>query len=689
MAMDELVSVICAKKITYAGDTMINYISDTDLRKWISSPFVAYDTETTGLRIEKGHKPFCHIVTYDKTKIKVPFNLSEGDHILDYGDIRTLVTKNKERVRPILEHEQLGKVAHNMKFDRLMAYSVGMKLRGPLFCTAIASHLLDENSPSNLDHVSSVVLKDLGIKKNNEDLEKWFSDNGITKNNRRYDQVPWEIMKEYASYDGLVTYLIWDRFRKILVRPFEYRGMTFPPLARLFYQEMRLNEVLCKMYLRGMKIDVATIDRLKEEFEYLGTCAEWQIYESAGFEFNINSGKQLAEVLIADGAELELTDKSKKKDAKTINYKTGENDLALIDSPIARMVVGFRYYGKIISTYLNPFKETQVRGVLRSNLNQIGTVTGRFSSDSPNMQNCPKPKKRSKFFEKDGTLKEKYRSKGRTPEDCEREVDRSKAVRRLFTPREGYTMFAIDFKQQEYRVFLDFAHEDSYIKLVNDFDADYHEMIMKEMPEFLTDRDMAKTYNFAVLYGAEGKRISEMIGVSLAMGYAMKDAFFEKFSVAREYIKGLEHRVKTVGVFVNLYGRYRRLRSSEAYKAVNSYVQGTCSDYTKEAMIRVDEYLTRIGGHLLLCIHDELIFEVPEGRESEIVTIAKIMSASNDLAVIDELGLYSYSETPLFRIALGVDASIIRENWAEKEDFDLVGGINVKEKSGGENTGCN
>lgn len=641
---------------------------DQQILDWINTPFIAHDTETTGLDIFKGARPFCYIVSFDKTKYNVTFD--GDDYGFDYGNIRTIVTKDKEKIRHLMEDDKIAKVCHNMKFDRLMNRSVGLKMNGPLFCTAIASHLLDENTPNSLDFVSREWLKDIGLSKMGEELEDWFKDNNIKKSERRYDQVPWNIMRKYAAYDSLVTYLVWEKMREVLQKPFRFLSVNLPPLAKLFYQEMLLNEVLCKAYWRGVQVDVPYLEKMKDELELKAMQTEWEIYDLAKQEFNIGSSDQLSEVLIANGAQLELTDKSKVKGAKKLRYKTGEDELKKVNHPIAKKVIDYRFYTKMKSTFIEGLLEAQVDGVVRTNLNQIGTTSGRFSSSNPNLQNNPKPEKLSKYLDSDGNVKEKYAKKNMSVEDCKDQVYRTEMVRKAFISRPGYRTYAIDFKQQEYRVFLEYANELELLHKVNAEDTDYHELIMSEVPE-LEDRDMAKTYNFAVIYGASGKRIDEMLGTPPGTGERLKTAFFARFEQARTFMSNIDHRVRTVGIFCNKYGRYRRLKTSEAYKAVNSLVQGCCADYTKEKMIQVSQFIEKHGGFLLLSIHDELLFELPIGKEHLIETVCKIMASSNDLSIIKELGLYSYSDQPLFRINLGVDPSYFAPNWAKKADFKM------------------
>lgn len=679
-------------------------MNDQQLLNWLNAPFIAYDTETTGLRIEKGHKPFCYIISFDKTRFSVPFE-KDRDYGFDYGNIRTIVTRDKFKVKPLLENPDVGIAAHNMKFDRLMSKVEDIKLNGPLYCTAVCSHLLDENSSNSLDFVSSIVLKDLKLKKQNDELEEWFELNKIKKSERRYDQVPWEIMKKYAAWDSLVVYLMWERFKRVLVQTFNYRGVSLPPLARTFYQEMMLNEVLCKAYYRGLQVDVEYLKSCKQYLEDDMLHTEWEIYAlNNDEEFNINSGKQVAQVLINNGAVLNLTEKSFKNvktflareyryrnrvytsediaelnverpeisiPPKLINFGTGEDDIKNLGIPVAELIVEYKYTKKLLGTYIEVLLESQVNGVVRPNLNQLGAATGRFSCTGPALQTCPSPMKASKFLNDDGTVKEKYAKRGWTPKMVEKKIIKSKMVRKSFVPRKGFSMFAVDFKQQEFRAFLDYTGEEEYIRQVNEEDADYHDLIMEQLPEYLTDRGMAKTYNFMVLYGAGPQLLSEVLGITYKKAKELIDAFFARFPAAARFKQNLEHRVINVGVFCNKFGRYRRLRSGDSFKALNSLIQGVCADYTKEKMIQVQQFLERHGGHVLLSIHDELIFEVPEGKESLVSTVCKIMSASNDLSIIKELGLYSFSDTPLFKIKLGVDPNIIRNNWAEKEEWIL------------------
>lgn len=567
-------------------------------------PYVAYDTETTGLNIYKGARPFMYIMTFDTNHISIEHD--SNDYIEDWYNLRTIVTKDYRKLQPVLENPAIAKVAHNMKFDQLMSHSRGIKLKGTTHCTLIAKHLCDENSRNSLEEAGQqFVFHKYKVKKENKALEDWFTENKVPKTKRRYDKVPEPLMMEYAASDGLTCYLLWNELRAIL---------HSENLINLYAQEIKLKDELIRTYLRGVPIDLDYTTRCKYEMQAELYNLEDSIYGTVGYEFNINSGRDLAKFLIQEGYNLPYTDKG--------NVKTDKATIEAIDHPLIAEVLKYRRTTKMLSTYIENFLSSNVKGVIHCDLNQCGPVTGRFSCSDPNLQTIPKPKKDPR-------------------------------IGRCFTGRPGYVTFAIDWEQMEYRMFLAYSKELELIAMVNNENADFHKLIMSKVP-LLKSRDDAKTFNFMVLYGGGEVKIADKLDTDRMTARAIKKMFFNNLPNSRNFMQQVEIAIANRGYVFNKYGRRRRLRSSESYKAVNALIQGVCADYVKEKMIKVAEFIRPYGGFITLQVHDELHIEIPEDKVSILPDICAIMEDSMDM----------------FGIKLTVDPAMYNPSWGMKVKID-------------------
>lgn len=570
----------------------------------LMKPFVVIDTETTGLNVHQGAKPFAYVITFDPNELNL--KTSEDDYILDKLGTRTIVTRNIEVAKLVCENTDLMKVAHNLKFDKLMMLTKGVEFKGLSVCTMIAKFLLDENTPKNLDYCAKTYLSDLGIEKMSSELDNWFEARKIKKDDRRYDQVPWDLMKRYAGMDGLTTYFLWKKFRPALIKQ---------NLEPLFWQEMVLTDELIKTEIRGYPIDLEYIERCKILLLAKATEAEERCFQRTGYEFNLDSGREIARYLQDEGIELPLTDKG--------NIKTSKDIIEKVDHPIIEDILEYRHSTKMISTYFDSFLKYQVGGILHGSFDQTGAIHGRCSCKNPALQTIPSK-------------------------------DNDTMIRGCFINREGYTIFPIDWKQQEYRVFLSYAQETDMINAINNCNADYHQLIMDEIPQ-LDTRKKAKTYNFMLIYGGGVGAIADALGVTFVQAQRLKRQFFERFKNVRRFMDLVEQTVKNRGFIFNKYGRRRRLTRKETYKAVNSLVCGCCADYNKSKWIEVSRYIKPYGGTVILQVHDELHCEVPNDRLDLVPGICDIMSSSEGI----------------FSCKMDVDPCIITTNWLEKKDFDL------------------
>ena len=323
--------------------------------------FIAFDTETTGLSVYKGHRPFLFIY-FDGNK--------------------TITTKNPEHVRELLEDPTVGKIMHNAIFDMGMMRSQGIEVRGQIFDTMIMAHLFDENLPKkSLDYCAAKFLNE---KKLGATVECWLIENKYTKKLRAetgrsyYELVPDEIMLPYASRDAELTYELFMFFSKRLIAM---------QLWDLVISECNLIAALLDMEWRGVAIDVPYYRMLEAQLLQKKHSLEQRIFQVAGKEFDINSTLQLGQLLEENGVKVPRTDKKRSKNSTEYNYNVDEAFLATINHPLASEVLEYRGVCKNLSTYVQNLLEHQVGGVVHCHLWQIGARTGRFSSFAPNLQN--------------------------------------------------------------------------------------------------------------------------------------------------------------------------------------------------------------------------------------------------------------------------------------------------------------
>lgn len=558
--------------------------------------YAVFDTETDGLSIFKGAQPFLYGMRKD------------GEDQITYND---------EEVADDLEDPTLDKVGHNLKFDILMMKSKGREVYGKLWDTMLMLHVLESFERVSLlegtkrwapEHLKKVDL-----------IEEWFKMNGVKRDDRNYTMLPKSLIEPYLVGDLDST----ETLFKVLMEEIVKRG-----LLPLLEQECALIYVLVDMHMVGIKVDIDYLTELADRYISNIEKLEQIIYQSAGCEFDILSARQLAKILLAAGASLPLTEKG--------NYSCSEASLQEVEHPLAKMVVDYRHQSKFFSTYIMGLLKEQKDDIIHCDLLQHGTVTGRFSSREPNMQNIPRD---------------------------------DKDIRRAFIPRsEDFNLFFIDYKQMEYRVFLDYIKEDELIRKINEEDADYHQLIFEQLKPYIKsdkwDRKLAKGFNFTLIYGAGIGKIAEMLGLSYDMAKAIRDLYFSKMDKVKPFFKQIEHTilVRTLGspypgkgYIKNKYGRMYWLEPREAYKAVNYLVQGTCADMVKEAMIKVHALLKPYKSNLLLQIHDELILEIHKDERFLVPKIAAIMEDFSHM----------------FKVKIGVDISWSKDNWGNKEEYNV------------------
>lgn len=370
--------------------------------------------------------------------------------------------------------------------------------------------------------------------------------------------------------------------------------------------EKPLIPILDAMEECGVRVDTNVLETLRKTYRKELETIEKRIYKAAGHEFNISSPKQLGDVLFD---EMELTAKGQKKTA-TGQRSTKESELEKIKDlhPIVSDVLEFRGLQKLLSTYIEALPPLLDEGNrLHAQFLQTGAVTGRMASQNPNLQNIP------------------IRS------------DRGRAIRNAFIPRDGYTLVGIDYSQVELRIAAILSKDEKLMAIFKS-GRDVHTEVAAavfKVPAEDVDREMrrrAKIINFGILYGMGVNALKTQLGTSLAEAHTFYDDYFATFDTLAKYLESTRGYARKHGYTETLFGRRRQfpeMKSSLPYvraqaerMAINAPIQGTQADLIKRAMVEVDRVLRESGdredAHLLLQVHDELVYEVRTERVREL-----------------------------------------------------------------------
>ena len=536
----------------------------------------AFDTETTGtdpitaelvgmsFAIEEG-------VAY---YVPVPAERSEAQGIV-------------EQLRAVLEDEHTLKIGQNIKYDYLIMQGYGVELGGPMFDTMVAHYLLQPELSHGMDYLAEIYLKYDTIK-----IESLIGPRGRGQKNMR-DLAPADIC-DYACEDADVTL----KLKHILEKELVTAGAD-----KLFYDiEMPLVRVLAYMERNGARISTEALKETSRYFTERLMQIEREIYELAGFSFNIASPKQVGEVLFE---RIKIVEKAKK--TKSGQYSTSEEVLEGLRSkhPIVEKILDHRGLKKLLSTYVDalPALINPATGKIHTSFNQTVTATGRLSSSNPNLQNIP-------IRNEDG-----------------------KEIRKAFIPEPGCEFFSADYSQIELRIM---AHLSGDVNLIEAFRSGedihaataakiYHLPIEEVSRE---QRSRAKTANFGIIYGISVFGLAERMNVSRAEAKELIENYFETYGGVKRYMDESIQVAREKGYIETILHRKRYLPDINSHNsvvrgyaernAINAPIQGSAADIIKIAMIEIYRRFRAEGlrSTMILQVHDELNFSVyPEEKE--------------------------------------------------------------------------
>ena len=581
-------------------------IDESSLDRWIEEAraqgYFALDTETDHIDSIVAKLAGIALATGPNRACYIPVGHSGAD-LYSVAPSQLSEALVLQKLKPILEDSSVLKIGHNFKYDWVMFHKAGIDV-GPVDDTMVISfdldagrsfgHGLEELAKLHFDH-ECIPFKQLC---------------GTGQKQITFDKVALGPATEYAGEDADICLRLWLRLQPRLAQE---------NVARVYERvDKPLVGVIGRMERRGIKVDRDYLARLSAEFSRDIQSLEEKIYEAACGPFTIGSPQQLGDVLYG-----RLGLKGGRK-GKSGHYSTDVNELERLAAEgvdCARLVLDWRQLTKLRSTYTDALQAVinPVTGRVHTSFSLTGAQTGRLSSNDPNLQNIP----------------------------IRTEVGRK--IRDAFVADPGHQILSADYSQIELRLA---AHMADVPQLKEAFRAgeDIHNMTAEEL--FGTvDRDTrnkAKTINFAILYGISSWGVAGRLGVSKEEGKAIIDRYFERFPGIRAYIHGTLAFAREHGFTKTLFGRKTHfepnirspnpsIRGGAERAAINAPIQGTSADLIKRAMARMDGTLADAGlsdVKMLLQVHDELVFEVPDGKEEEAAAvIQQVMSTAAEPAM--------------------------------------------------------
>lgn len=591
--------------ITFDTETHPHYSSshivpETVVRRWVG----------TGKHATPQDYPFCISICDGKNSYTLFDSVGNG-----FAELKKLA--------PLLEDPTVEKIAHNTKFDMHMLANAGMKLVGKLHDTVVLAKIIDENRRSyQLRDIAAGI--DGGITKFEYMVDAYKQLNKVSD----YRQIPKELLEQYANAD------VWNcalEFMKDFVK------LDEEGLRELYDNEMELMIALYAMERYGMRVDTTYEAPLKQDLQELTDNAERAIYEEAGRMFNINSAKQLYDVLMALGVQDSLIDRTDKG-----NPKLDKNALANLaeqhNVSIVQKILEYRKYEKLLSTYADGiYSQRDASERVHGSINQTEATTGRMSITKPALQTLPK---------------------------------RDKRIRKAFIPDDEYKLWFFDLDQVEYRLFAHYAKLPALLEqIAKGYDVhaataatlfgqnldELVDKVHKGDDEATALRSRAKTLNFALIYGMGNQALANDLKVSLTEATEIKARYFSTMPEARVFINTVQQVIKMRGYVRNFYGRRRRLDPDDCYKAPNALIQGCAADYIKHKIVRIYKYLMyyNLKTYMTNVVHDEVVFNIHESEQEQAPILRWLMS-----------------DFETFRCPITAGAENGNPSWGQKEEQD-------------------
>ncbi|WP_136810538.1 DNA polymerase I [Desulfosediminicola flagellatus] len=570
-----------SEKISTEKFTIVNNEAQLEsvVAELLQKDTLVVDTETTSLDARTAKLVGVSLCSDPEKAWYIPVGHLNDDGSLQPGQLPESVVR--DTLTPLLVAGSVMKVAHNLKYDyTVLKQQWGVELGGQLADTMVAAHLLEVPG-------RSLKLDDLCFERGIR-LTPFKEVVGNDKREDCFAYVGLEEATNYSCEDVYGAIILWNEFQEQLIDK---------DLDGLFYDlEMPLIPVLAAMEVEGICIDDDILKKLSIEFAAKLEDIEAKIYELSGKPFNINSPRQLGQILFE---ELELPHGRKTKTGYSTDVKVLEK--LAPKHPLPALVLEYRTLTKLQTTYvekLSSLRDT-ITGRIHTSFNQAVTATGRLSSTNPNLQNIP--------------------IKG---EDGHK-------IRQAFIPAKGCLFISADYSQIDLRVLAHYSQDAALLEAFNggaDIHARTAAQIFGVSPLFITPdmRRIAKSINFGIVYGMSAFGLSSQLNISRKEAQNFIDRYFQHYSGVKQFMGDIVDRAREDGFVTTLLNRRRGVPEIDAKNkmrrefsermAINTPIQGTAADIIKLAMLKVEAALLKenIPAKMLLQIHDELVFEVPE-----------------------------------------------------------------------------
>jgi DNA polymerase-1 len=557
-------------------DAVRAYLATLDPSQWWS-----VDTETTSLDPLRAELVGISLSDTEGQAAYIPVatgNAVEGD-LFANDPVGIDWTQLKPVMAEVLEDETIPKVGQNLKYDQVVLRRHGVELRGVVFDTLLASHLL---SPERRQHNMDVLAADeLGYR--TVHFEELFE--GSTEPDIR--KVPLERLGHYACEDADITL----RLAHLFAPRIEEAALG----TVLREIELPLSRVLQRMETDGVRLDLGHLEKLRKQWTAQLQSLVTEIHDLAGEPFNLNSPKQL-QVILFERLKLPPGRKTSTGYSTDVGVLTRLSEL----HELPKKLLDYRQFAKLLSTYVEalPKLVNPETGCVHTSFKQTVAATGRLSSVDPNLQNIPI------------------------------RTESGRRIREAFVPREdGWLMLAADYSQIELRLMAHFAEDEVLVEAFRRGE-DIHARtaaLVNHVDLKAVDSDMrrrAKAINFGILYGMGARALGRQIDVSTKEAKGFIEEYFARLPRVREFLDECVERAERDHEVRTMYGRRRpvpelqsrdpRQRSFGERIAVNTPIQGSAADLIKLAMIHLDARMQResLPARMLLQVHDELVFEV-------------------------------------------------------------------------------
>ncbi len=592
--------------------------NEDEIKKWLveaeEKGELSIDTETSSLNPHQAKLVGISLSTEIGKACYIPINHNNGKNLEEVSVIKLL--------KPVLEDKSIKKIGQNIKFDYIIFYHRNIDMSS-LEDTMLMSYVLDAGkNRHNMDTLSEIHLnhKPIAFK----DLV------GTGKKQINFSEVDIKKAKDYACEDADVTYRLYKIF---------FKNLNSEKLTNIYeIFEKPLIKILALMEINGIKLDVNFLKTISIKFEKKIKLLEKDIYKISKKEFKIGSTKQLGEIMYN---ELKISSLKKTKKGSFATSANVLEDLAFKGHALPKLVLEWRQITKLKNTYSDSLQEHINHKTKRVHTSFLlaATTTGRLASSDPNLQNIP--------------IKS----------------EEGKEIRKAFISEKGFTLLSADYNQIEMRILADLADVKELKKAFKNND-DIHTLTASQVFNIdarKVDKDTrrkAKAINFGIIYGISQYGLAKQIDVSNNEAEDFLNSYFLKFPEIKDYMASTIKFCRKTGYVNNIFGRRTHLngindknyniRNFQERAAINAPIQGSASEIMRLAMIRLNKELNNLKdskSKILLQIHDELLFEIPN---NDIKNISRIIK--QEMTSVTNSDFHSFSTPLTVEINIG-------ENW--------------------------